>query len=115
MMLMPLKRIFTSPQPHRCLAYPLMRLIKNPLRQKGKVADLACIAKGELVLTDSGLVPIEKITIEHKLWDSESFVSHDGLIYKGIKKVISYQGYGQQKIILYGERAGVSHYLSAFS
>lgn len=65
---------------------------KDPLRQKGKVADLACIAEGQLVLTDEGLVPIEGITLNHKLWDGEAFVKHDGVIYKGIKEVITYDG-----------------------
>lgn len=44
------------------------------------------------MLTDKGLVPIEQITLEHKLWDGEHFVSHDGVIYKGMKEVISYGG-----------------------
>ena len=35
--------------------------INGHLRQKGKIATLACIAEGELVLTDKGLVPIQKL------------------------------------------------------
>ena len=66
--------------------------VNGELRQKGKVAELACIAEGELVLTDAGLVPIEKVTTEMKLWDGENWVSHDGVIYKGIKEVITYEG-----------------------
>ena len=66
--------------------------INGHLRQKGKIAELACIAEGELVLTDVGLVPIEKVTTEMKLWDGENWVSHDGVIYKGIKEVITYEG-----------------------
>lgn len=66
--------------------------VNGHLRQKGKQAELACIAEGQLVLTDSGLVPIEKITSEHKLWDGENWVSHGGLIDKGIGKVITYEG-----------------------
>lgn len=62
------------------------------LRQKGKVAELACIAEGQLVLTDRGLVPIEEITKDMKLWDGESWVAHEGLIYRGEKEVISYDG-----------------------
>lgn len=64
----------------------------SPLRQKGKVAELACIAEGQLVLTDKGRVPIEKITISHKVWDGEEFVKHDGVICKGVKEVITYGG-----------------------
>ncbi len=50
----------------------------SPLRQKGKVAELACIAEDSLVLTDKGLVPIQDVTKEHLLWDGEEWVKHDG-------------------------------------
>lgn len=62
------------------------------LRQKGKVAALACIAAGQEVLTDKGLVPIEHITTDHKVWDGLEWVTHDGLVYKGVKNVITYDG-----------------------
>ena len=62
------------------------------LRQKGKIATLACIAEGELVLTDKGLVPIEKVTTQHLLWDGEEWVHHEGVIFKGYKEVITYEG-----------------------
>ena len=66
--------------------------INGHLRQKGKIAELACIAEGQLVLTDEGLVPIEKVTPKMKLWDGESWVSHGGVIYKGQKEVVPYEG-----------------------
>ena len=60
---------------------PLQNISKgSPLRQKGKIADLACIGEGQLVLTDGGLIPIEKITLEYKVWDGENFVEHDGVV-----------------------------------
>lgn len=75
---------------------PLEKIVKGnkeyELRQKGKVAELACIAEGSLVLTDSGLVPIEEVKLYHKVWDGENFVKHKGVIYKGIKEVITYGG-----------------------
>jgi len=51
-----------------------------------------CIAEGELVLTDRGLVPIEKIWNDDLLWDGYEWVPHDGLLYKGISDVITYGG-----------------------
>ncbi|MBR1443627.1 MAG: hypothetical protein IJ583_08845, partial [Firmicutes bacterium] len=66
--------------------------INGHLRQKGKIAELACIAEGELVLTDKGLIPIEKITLAHKLWDGEEWVNHEGVVYKGEREVIYYDG-----------------------
>lgn len=66
--------------------------INGELRQKGKVAELACIAEGSLVLTDKGLIPIEEVTTDHLLWDGEEWVSHEGLIFKGEREVIEYEG-----------------------
>jgi DNA polymerase len=62
------------------------------LRQKGKQAELACIAEGQMVLTDQGLVPIEYVTTDHLLWDGENWVSHGGVVYKGRREVITYGG-----------------------
>ena len=66
--------------------------VNGHLRQKGKQAELACIAEGQLVRTDKGLVPIESVTTNHKLWDGESWVKHEGVIYKGEREVIEYEG-----------------------
>ena len=66
--------------------------INGELRQRGKVAELACIAEGSLVLTDKGLIPIENVTLDMKLWDGEDWVSHEGVIYKGKREVITYEG-----------------------
>ena len=66
--------------------------VNGELRQKGKIAELACVAKDQLVLTDIGLVPIQDVTVDMKLWDGESWVPHDGVVYKGIREVIEYEG-----------------------
>lgn len=66
--------------------------INGELRQKGKVAELACIAEGTLITTDQGLVPIEYVTTDMKLWDGVAYVTHKGVIYKGKKEVITYEG-----------------------
>lgn len=49
-----------------------------------------CIAEGQLVLTNQGLVPIEKVTLEHSVWDGVEWVSHEGVAFMGIKEVITY-------------------------
>ena len=51
-----------------------------------------CIAEGQLVLTDKGLVPIEDISLAHRVWDGVEFVKHEGLIFQGVKEVMSYDG-----------------------
>lgn len=62
------------------------------LRQKGKVAELACIAEGQLVLTNHGLKPIERVSLSDKVWDGVKWIPHQGVIYKGKCNVISYDG-----------------------
>src|SRR5574341_551429 len=59
-------------------------LVGKDERQIGKV----CLAKGTLVLTNSGWLPIEQVTTEHKLWDGEEWISHMGLLSQGVKPVI---------------------------
>lgn len=66
--------------------------VNGHLRQKGKVAELACIAKGQPVLTNQGLIPIEDVTTDMLVWDGEEFVHHDGVVCRGIKEVITYDG-----------------------
>ncbi len=96
--------------------------VNSHLRQKGKQAELACIAEGQLVLTDQGLIPIEEVKLHHKLWDGGNWVSHEGVISKGERKVISYEGLtatpdhlvwveGQQKPIHFGIAASIGSHL----
>jgi DNA polymerase I-like protein with 3'-5' exonuclease and polymerase domains len=49
-----------------------------------------CIAEGQLVLTDHGLVAIEEITLDDMVWDGVEWVSHDGVAFMGEKEVITY-------------------------
>ena len=51
-----------------------------------------CIAEGQRVFTDHGQVPIEKVTLEMRVWDGLEFVVHDGVIYQGEREVITYDG-----------------------
>ena len=51
-----------------------------------------CIAEGELVLTDAGLIPIEKVPTSARVWDGVEWVSHDGPVCQGVRSVIEYAG-----------------------
>ena len=51
-----------------------------------------CIAEGQRVLTDKGLVPIERVTTAMKVWDGTEFVRHFGAIFRGEREVISHGG-----------------------
>ena len=46
-----------------------------------------CLAEGTLVLTDTGWKPIQYVGVQDKLWDGTQWVSHKGLIDKGLKEV----------------------------
>ena len=48
----------------------------------------ACIAKGTLVKTNRGNIPIEQVTNNHLVWDGEAWVKTQGNVYKGIRFVI---------------------------
>lgn len=66
--------------------------INAELRPKGKVGILACIAGSELITTDKGLVPIKDVTTDMKVWDGENFVEHDGVSFRGYRRVKEYEG-----------------------
>lgn len=66
--------------------------VNKAQRQIGKVIELACIAEDQEVLTDRGLVKIQEVLITDKVWDGLDFVSHGGVIYKGEKEVLAYEG-----------------------
>lgn len=51
-----------------------------------------CLAQGTLVLTDRGLVPIEKVSKDTLVWDGVSFVRHEGAINKGLQDCITVEG-----------------------
>jgi superfamily II DNA or RNA helicase len=82
-------------------ARPFSKSFSSHVQQMGRVmrpsngkefALWLCLAKGSLVLTDSGLVPIDKVKMTHKIWDGTNFVTHGGAICNGIQEVITYQG-----------------------
>lgn len=52
----------------------------------------SCIAIGTPILTDRGLVPIERVTVDMKVWDGIAFVTHCGILFRGKQRVVSYAG-----------------------
>lgn len=51
-----------------------------------------CIAEGELVLTDKGLVPIEQVSIDMRVWDGVEWVNHTGCEVQGVQECMKYTG-----------------------
>ncbi|MEG1149330.1 MAG: hypothetical protein RSD98_12135, partial [Niameybacter sp.] len=110
----------------RMFNVPIEKIIKGQpeyeLRQKGKVATLACIAEDELVLTDHGLIPIQDVKSYHLLWDGLEWVKHEGVVFNGEREVIEYDGLratkdhliwieGLQEPIQFGEAAASGAHL----
>ena len=51
-----------------------------------------CVAEGSLVITDRGPVPIQELTLSEKAWDGKEFVTHGGVVFKGIQDTILVDG-----------------------
>lgn len=81
-----------SPHPNSSINVPQIEDIIQGLAIDGWMPDMVCIAEGSLVLTDRGLVPIEKVTSHDKVWDGSAWVNQKGPIYKGEREVIDYAG-----------------------
>lgn len=90
----------------RSLAYVKPRLIDGKITYEGVSSNKNwsrlesygpkfvenCLAEGTKVLTDRGWIEIQNVTTKDALWDGEQWVSHDGLINKGIQEVINIDG-----------------------
>ena len=90
----------------RSLAYVKPRLIDGKITYEGLSSNRGwarlesygpkfvenCLAEGTQVLTDRGWIEIQNVTTKDALWDGEQWVSHEGLINKGIQEVISIDG-----------------------
>ena len=90
----------------RSLAYVKPRLIDGKITYEGVSSNKGwarlesygpkfvenCLAEGTQVLTDRGWIEIQNVTTKDALWDGEQWVSHEGLINKGIQEVINIDG-----------------------
>ena len=65
---------------------------EKPDKYKHRMAAKRCIAKGQRVLTNRGLVAIEKVSCQDKVWDGVEWVSHEGVVIQGIREVIYHDG-----------------------
>lgn len=61
-------------------------------RQKGKVATLACLPGSSRILTNRGLIPLRNVRISDKVWDGSRFTRHGGVVYRGRRRVMTYDG-----------------------
>lgn len=64
---------------------------KKKDRGAGKVVNF-CVDESTMVLTDSGYKSIKDVSIDDLLWDGYNWVNHGGVVYRGEKLVIEYDG-----------------------
>src|SRR5215469_2187938 len=69
-----------------------IQMVGRGLRLSPETGKENCVAEGSMILTDQGLVPIEKITKEIRIWDGDCLSPHDGIIFRGEREVITYAG-----------------------
>nr|DAE07523.1 MAG TPA: DNA polymerase [Podoviridae sp. ctnCN2] len=69
-----------------------MKAIKGHVVLAVDSSQVECVAGNGLVLTNTGLKQIRDISIEDLLWDGVEWVHHDGVVFKGVKDVITYAG-----------------------
>lgn len=67
-----------------------VQIIGRGLRTADGKSD--CLARGTLVLTDDGEIPIEQVTLSHRVWDGENFVEHRGAVCRGVRPTIEHDG-----------------------
>ncbi len=73
-------------------SFLLWRQMGGRIQRPADGHDHCCIARGSLVLTDRGNVPIEDVKLDDLVWDGVDFVSHYGILYKGTQTAIMYSG-----------------------
>lgn len=91
MYLLSAERMFGVPVTEM-LAYAKEHGKHHHLRQPGKAAELACLAPETEVLTDHGYVAIVDVTLDHRVWDGETWVNHAGVVRRGRKQVVALDG-----------------------
>jgi len=84
-------------------ARPFSKSFSSHVQQLGRVmrphADKShaiwmchCVAGDQRVLTHRGLVRIDRILLSDRIWDGIDFVTHRGVVSRGIRPVIRYAG-----------------------
>jgi len=65
---------------------------KGDERQMGKVIILGCLGGDTKVITNNGIKDITAVKLTDLVFDGDNFVSHDGVIAKGVKDCINLSG-----------------------
>ena len=93
----PMQKVFSDGRDIHSATFELINEVTydedNPAHRKGrkngKSVTFGCIAQGQPVLTDRGLVPIEDVRLADRVWDGVEWVTHAGVVFQGRKPVIT--------------------------
>lgn len=80
--------------------------VKKPQRAIGKVMELACLHPDTPVLTNNGVKRIVEVLLTDRLWDGTEWVTHKGLVERGVRRVVSVGATGMltpDHLVLTGE------------
>lgn len=87
------------PDMYRRTAAQILGLTTNEVTKKhwarqavGKVSELACFAAGTKVLTDRGILAIEEVSVDDRLWDGKTWVIHAGVVQRSARPVVVVDG-----------------------
>ena len=68
-------------------------ILKKKYKLQRFAVKAVCLAAGTPVLTETrGFVPIEQVLVSDRVWDGLEWVSHEGLVDKGIQETIEVNG-----------------------
>lgn len=88
----------TGPDPYRVMAARVFggrpEDVSKEDRGVGKIAELACFDAGTCVLTNRGPVPIVDVRTHDMVWDGVEWVTHAGVVSRGVREVQHLAGVG---------------------
>lgn len=64
----------------------------NAAAKLNKLLQISCITGDTKVLSNSGWKRLDSVNLTDLIWDGEEWVTHSGLVYQGIKEVVTLDG-----------------------
>ena len=64
----------------------------NAAANMNKLLQISCITGDTNVLSNSGWKRLDSVNLTDLIWDGEEWVTHSGLVYQGIKEVVTLDG-----------------------
>jgi hypothetical protein len=85
-------KLYIRDFPSGSLTIPRLKAYLDQMEAVQSFRPSLCLAEGSKVLTDRGLVAIENVRGYDRLYDGVNWVEHGGVVYNGVRDVITYAG-----------------------